>query len=739
MIDQARLVLEGLESTMVTRVRGREAMNELTRFEVVVLSFDDDVDTDALVDANAILGVADAGGEITEHHLVVVEAAHVGRFRGQERYRVVLTPGVGRLAQRVNHEIFQAMTTQQIVTKILERSGLGADDFGWRLAGPYVERVYTVMYGESEWAFITRLLADEGINYWFDRDGDATKLVFGDHPSSHDGLEASSAGAAGQIIPFDDGSGMGSSSFSFRALERTWSMVSTKASIRDVDLQNPTAPIDASSGEDGLEVFEYPSRILIPDAANARAKVRLEQLQRHRSTLRAVSSNARVRAGRIVEISGAADTVFDGRFLVTAVEHHLEANAQGEANATPYENHVTLVPFHEDVPFRPGLEPVRARPAIDGLETGVVTGPAGEEIHVDDLGRIKVRFMWDRSGVKDDKSSRWIRSLQMNLAAPQMLPRVGWEVPVVYEDGDPDRPFVLGRLYNGAAPTPYAMPGHGPTSTLQSATSPSDGTTQELRMGDSAGSQETFIHATKDQTVAVGGSHTVTVGANRTVDVKKTQTLHAGSQSETVGGNQTVTVGADAILAVKGGRTEAINGNEKIGVTGTYSVAVKGGYIEAVSALYSLRCNQSNATVQGAFTQVIGAALSTTAGLGSNQSVAGARVEVCGGSRSLTAAGAYADGTTGIKRIQAGVASESAGSDIAFKAGARGAVQAGGAIAIDAGAKVVFEAATLSVKAATLTAKGGSTMKLAGGLKSSSTIKYDAPLTKKKQTADFGG
>lgn len=731
MITQAHLTLEGLEDAIIQRISGREAMNELSRFTVDVWSTDSGLDVEALIDENATVSFADPAGEITHFHLIVLEASHRGRFRERERYRVVLGPPFARLALRRNHEIFQDKTAQEIVDAILTRSGLSSLT-KWRLAGQYAKRTYTVQYGESEWELITRLLADEGINYWLDRQGDESFLVLGDYPSSHDGIEGDSP-----IIPFEDASGMHGSAFAIHDLARTWSIVPTKAFIRDVDVQRPGTPVDAEAGEGALEIYEYPSNVVIPAAAAARANVRLQQHRRHRSTLAGKSANARLRAGRVVEITGAADDCFSGKFLVTAVEHELVEDAQADAGGLPYRNLVTLVPFDAEIPHRPDVP--EARPVVEGLETGVVTGPAGEEIHVDDLGRIKVRFFWDRSGVRDDKSSRWVRTLQMNLVAPQMLPRVGWEVPIIYENGDPDRPFVLGRLYNGAAPVPYGMPGKQATSTLQSATSPKDGSTQEIRMSDDKGSEETFIHATKDQTVTVGGSHTVNVSANRTDDVQKSQTTHSASQTVIVGGSQTVTVGADAVVAVKGGRTESIGANETVGVTGSYTVAVKGGYLELVGGFYSLRCNAANATIQGAFTQVVGAALSTTAGLGSNQSVAGARTEVVGGARSFAAAAAYADGTTGVKRITAGSANESASSDVAFKAGARVQLQAGGLMSIEAGGKLVFEAPTISVQAATLTANGGSTMKLSGSLSSSGKVKSEAPVTKKTKKVEVEG
>lgn len=725
MIEQVRLSLEGLEGAKVVRLEGREAMNELSAFVLDVLSSDAAVDPGSLVDRDAILSVTDAAGETAHFYLVVLRVSHQGHFRGEERYRFALGPPLARLAWRVNYEIFQERTTQEIVTELLDRAGFTAPNVQWRLAGQYARRVYTVQYGESDWAFISRLLADEGINYWFDRQGEDFAVVFGDDVSSHDGIEGDHP-----TVPFQDASGMHATSFAFHALRRSWAIAPTKVSVRDVDVHNPAVYVDGQAGEGPLEVFEYPSNLVIPEAAVARAKVRLQQLTRHRTTISAESGNARIRAGRVVEITGAVDDCFSGRFLITAVEHDLSQAFQGDSRGAPYRSRATLVPF-EEAPYRPAVP--GERPVVEGLESAIVTGPAGEEIHVDELGRVKVRFFWDRSGVRDDRSSRWVRTLQMNLAAPQMLPRVGWEVPVIYENGDPDRPFVLGRLYNGGAPPPYGLPGKQATSTLQSSTSPCDGTTQEIRLSDDRGSEEAFVHATRDHTVSVGGAHTIKVTGARTDDVTKSQSLLVDrGQTTTVSGDQKITVGADGTVAVKGGRKETVGGSESIGVTGSYTVTVQGGYTELVGGFYSVRCNEANTTVHGAFTQAVGASLFTAAGLGSNQSVAGARSEVIGGACSFVAAAAYADGTTGTKRITAGAATDHADTDMAFNAGTRAQLQAGAAMAIEGGAKVVFEAKTISVKAATLTAKGGSTMKLAGALKASSKVKLEAPITKKK-------
>ncbi|MEO7327478.1 MAG: contractile injection system protein, VgrG/Pvc8 family, partial [Minicystis sp.] len=197
MINQAGLVLEGLEGAKIVRVTGREAMNELGGFLVDVLAPDADLDPASLIDRGAILALAGAAGELTEHHLFVLGAAHQGHFRGEARARLTLAPLAARLSLRVTHAVFQEKTTQEIVHELLERAGLPARLVKWRLAGQYAKRAYSVQYGESDWAFLARLLAEEGINTWFDRQGDDSFLVFGDHPSSHDSIEGDSP-----LVPF---------------------------------------------------------------------------------------------------------------------------------------------------------------------------------------------------------------------------------------------------------------------------------------------------------------------------------------------------------------------------------------------------------------------------------------------------------------------------------------------------------------------------------------------------------
>jgi type VI secretion system secreted protein VgrG len=297
---------------------------------------------------------------------------------------------------------------------------------------------------------------------------------------------------------------------------------------------------------------------------------------------------------------------------------------------------------------------------------------------------------------------------------------VGWEVPVVYYDGDPDRPLVLGRLYNADNVVPYGLPGAKATTTLQSATSPGGGSTNEIRMKDDGGGMEMFIHASRDQSVFVGGSATTKVGANKTHDVTLSYALGVkGSESLTVGASQSVNVATDYSTGVKGARSESVGGVEMTKVTANRVVSVKGAYKELVGALYGLQCNQENVDVTGPFSQSVGAALAHAAGLGFTEAVGGARALTVGGARTITAAKGYGETIYGAKVTTAGSGKLKAGT--AASTATKGALstQVGGTIGIEAGALAVFQANQIEITAPSLKAGvleiGGGTFKITGG------------------------
>jgi type VI secretion system secreted protein VgrG len=726
------LVCKPLGACRVIRVSGVEAMNALPAWTVDVLSAEPDVDLEALVGEGAAIELTDdGGGPARQVPLLVTHASYGGSFRTEHRYAVELSAVVWPLSLRSGYRIFQNKTTQEIVDEVLRDAGMDAKGISWRLAGRYARRVQCVQYAESEWSFIERLLADDGISYWFDLGDDGPLLVFGDTAGAHDGI-------LGDLrVPFVDGSGMSGTATSFHALARADELVHDAVHVRDYDVRHPDVLIEGKAGDGALEHYEFPACVPHTDAATARAAVRLEQLQRLQVSARGRSCCTRLQPGRVVRIDGAADDAFNADWLIVEVEHALEQAADGGSDNRPYRNTALLVPREVDGRarcFRPA--PPASRPRIEGIETAVVTGPRGEEIHVNDLGSVKLALPWDPSGTEDETSSRWARTLQMNMGGSMLLPRTGWEVGVGYVDGNPDEPLVLGQLYNGVKVPPYALPAMKATSTLQSGTSPADGSTNEIRMGDTAGGQEMFVHASNTQGVTVGGSASTTVGADETHDIKQGYGLHVkGAQTIKVGADQHVDVGSDMQTAVKGARSESVSGVEDIGVTANRRVET-GGYTEAVAGLYGLQCNESATTVQGAFGELVLGGLRAMAGLGTHESVAAVRVELVAGARNVVAGKSYVDEVWGAKAVSAGAVKETAARHVETSAAA-GTIHVTGSASITAAGKIQIDAASVTVKVSgRLTAKGGSTAKLSGKLAvDGGTTKLDASTTARKSTS----
>ena len=720
-----KLLCDAIGPCRVVRGHGNEAMNGLSRWSVHVLLAGAALDVDAVLRAPATLVLVDDVGSERPIGLIVTGIAYEGGERDGHRFAVELAPPQALLAHRAGYRVFLDKTTQEVVAQVLRDVGMPTRSIVWRLGGTYMRRLQCTQYAESEWVFIERLLGEEGISYWFDwSDDQGSILVLGDSPGSHDGVFGS------PHIPFDDGSGLVGTNDALFEFALTHEVYADAVHLREYDVRQPDVFIEGRAGEGPLEVFEFPAKVLTSEAAQRRAHVRREQLQRLDVCATASSASVRLQPGRLFQLDGCADEMMNTEYLVVGVEHELTAGSPKDPSGVSYSNRVTLVPGKAKT-FRPAIPDGGHHHA--GLETAVTTGPPGEEIHVDDLGRVKLRFPWDRSGIMDDRSSAWARCLQMNLGGAMLLPRVGWEVPVGYVDGNPDRPLVLGRVYNATAVTPYALPAAAATTSLQSATSPGGGSTNEIRTSDVAGGQEMFVHASKDQTVSVGGSSRTTVGGNETHGVDLAYDRERPGLA-----------GAFHRCVAVGGRRHQLRHRHQrrplgvhrrrrdMRITANRAVVAAGTYTELIGGFYGLQCNQSNTTVSGAFLQSVGGAMVLASGLGTSESVAAVRTEVVGGMRNIVAAGAFAETVRGPKKLTAGAVSESSNGAHTTKTLASGTIKVGGSAKLAASGEFVLEAPVITIQVAgTLVAGalelgGGALKAKSGTTKVKGTIKRQA-------------
>jgi len=219
--------------------------------------------------------------------------------------------------------------------------------------------------------------------------------------------------------------------------------------------------------------------------------------------------------------------------------------------------------------FRP--ERNASVPRMQGPQTAIVTGPSGEEIFVDEYGRVKIHYHWDRYGNYDDSSSCWVRVSQVWAGGGwggMAIPRIGQEVIVDFIEGDPDQPIITGRVYNGENKTPYTLPADKTKTTIKSNSSIGGGGSNELRFEDKKGSEEVFIHAQKDQNNIVLNNETTDVGVDRTENIGNDETI-------TIGNDRTETVGNDETINIIGNRKENVTKNETIFIDGNRTEVVK--------------------------------------------------------------------------------------------------------------------------------------------------------------------
>jgi type VI secretion system secreted protein VgrG len=558
-----------------------------------------------------------------------------GSSEDRRRLRIRVVPRLWLLGKNRKSRIFQALSAVEIVEKVLKDGGV---ELKKSLSGSYAAREYCVQYGESDLAFVSRLLEEEGIFFFFEHEQGRHVMVLGDAPNACPDLPG------GSRIVFREPTRMVAGDEAVFAFSQRLEVRPTEFTLRDYDWSRPALDLTASAGSGAsLEVYEYPGGYRDGGPGKALAKVRLEEERARVSVSSGASRSRRLLPGHVFELAEHPVDGMNQRYLVVSVRHQgkqPEVLASGSGGHEEYRNDLVCIPA--TVPFRPARRTPRA--LVQGAQTAIVVGPAGEEIHTDEHGRIKVQFHWDREGKHDDHSSCWIRVSQA-WAGPGWgalyLPRIGQEVVVGFLEGDPDQPIVTGAVYNGANPPPVALPGEKTRSTLRSASSPGSNGSNELRFEDAAGKEEIYLHAQKDLDIVVENDKAQKVGHDETLQVTHDRSRQVGhDQSLTVGHDETITVGgsqwlevaANRMTKVGGAHSETVGGDQTVSVGAAQTVTVALAAVESVGLAKMLN-------VGGAYAVTVGAAMNEAVGGLKAEEVGGAKVEVVGAHKSETVAG----------------------------------------------------------------------------------------------------
>ena len=651
----------------VRRVELVEALSEPYRLTVELVVDEPRLDLDELLGDVCALEL-DRKTSTRTVHGIVLSATDLGRAAGRHHVRLEVGPALALLAQRVDTRAWQDRNAPDILKEVLSAplAELGRTvNLDALRVGDYPRREYCVQFRESDLGFAARIMEEEGITYYFDHSGDAEKLVLID--DNHDFAALQGDPVAIRETEPDTAAAESVQRFSFGRRMR-----SSAVAQRNFDWQSPQSPrASARPGTDHRgrtrEVYEHDD-IVYPGDGDRLARLKQERLDVGAHAASGESNVTGLYPGAWFSLQGHARAELDDKYLVTKVTHHGEAPdvtilvTQASAGP-PYVNEFECIPLK--VPFRPIK--VAHKPKVSGLQTATVTGPPGEEVHCDEHGRIKILPHWDRMSPQDETSSWWVRCAQALAGSGWgffALPRIGMEVVVDFLDGDPDRPLVVGCVYNGQNQPPYPLPAEKTKTTLKSNSSPGGGGSNELRFEDQAGAEEVYLHAQRtfnavvgaDMSLSVGGSesdsisanrsttvgandsttvganHSTTVGANITstaganhaASAAATQSLSAGasqslsagssqslsagsSQSLSAGSSQSLSAGSSQSISVGADQSISVTGNRTVSVTGNETISVTGTQDTSVTAAHSL-------TASAASTVKIGAALTETVG-----------------------------------------------------------------------------------------------------------------------------
>jgi type VI secretion system secreted protein VgrG len=580
----------------ILRFHGTEALSQLFYFEVE-LAYDREINFDEIVGTPALITIYAKEGKRYVHALVgKFELA--GKGKKYFSYRAELRPQLWFLTHKHDLRIFQEKSTVDILKLILNEHDISGDQVKFSLLKNYEQRQYCVQYRETDFAFISRLMEEEGIFYFFEHHEQKHTLVIGDDPAAH--------------VPIE-----GPPTLTFRP--PTQALIETREHIysysfskelrsgavkmKDFDFKKPRLNLETTaraSDRAELEIYDYPGRYVTTERGSHFSRVKMEETRSTMQTGTGRSNCRRMCAGFTFTLDEYYLPEFNREYLITEVTHWGEEtqaleNEPGASSSDVrvYDNTFKCIPA--SVAFRPPR--ITPRALVHGTQTAIVVGPAGEEIYTDEHGRIKVQFHWDREGKNDEKSSCWIRVSQTWAGenwGTLFLPRIGQEVIVDFIEGDPDRPIVIGSVYNGEKKVPYNLPDEKTKSTIFSNSSKGGGGFNEIRFEDKKGEEEVFIHAQKDMTIKVENNRSMTIGSDDTLNVghNRKETIKKDDDLDVKTGNKTIKVlqGTYELTAkdikVKGlNSIEIVCGAGSIKFDAAGNISIKGPRLESMASI----------------------------------------------------------------------------------------------------------------------------------------------------------
>jgi len=608
---------------------------------------------------------------------------HQGRWFG---YQATVVPWLWFLTRRSDCRIFQEMSAPDIIKKVFEGHSAIAK-FEFKLVRQYRPRTYCVQYRETDFNFVARLMEDEGIYWYFEHTESEHKLIIVDASSAHAALPHA------ETLPYYANIGQASPDVDYVSdWNFTRSVETGKVALTSYDFERPLTALKTAIGTTHdeplrlLEQFDYQGDYTQISDGNQLLDNRLDEQNARVQQLSGVTNAYALACGHLFTLAQHPRGDQNIEYLVVHTRISAQLNGAESGNATgDFRCNFGAIPSAQQ--FRPPR--ITPKPFVQGPQTAVVTGPAGEEIFTDKYGRVKVQFHWDRYGQKNEQSSCWIR-----VSSPWagksfgfiQIPRITQEVVVDFLEGDPDQPLITGRVYNSDQMPPWELPAKASQSGMltRSTKGGAYGNANMLRFEDKTGDEKLELHAEKnmsttvenDQFSGITRDRTEQIGRDRKVTIERKDTLivntggrfvtvaAGGEENNITGGRKytvsagldentinvgrvtkitgpdSLTVNGNVTTIVNGVTTQIYNGGLKVGITGALALAASGtvnvtagGASEYVGPSFKWSSpgnfeffgNQFNRTVNQANDVFLGANTGTYMGAASDTLIAGAR------------------------------------------------------------------------------------------------------------------
>ncbi|RAU47870.1 MULTISPECIES: type VI secretion system Vgr family protein [unclassified Pseudomonas] len=585
------------QQLLIESFKGREGLSQAYSFELLLVCEDSGVELKSMMGQHVTIEIELATGSPRYIAGYLTRFASIGSDGGMARYTATLNPWFSMLKNRFDTRIFQGNTVEEVVTQVFALcTAFSRHEF--RLTKPQKRYTYITQYRETDFNFVQRLLEEEGMFYYFEHTAEGHTMIICDDSSTLVALPEQPQ------IRFHTAS-VTETADSITQWSGNRQLQSGKIAVQTFDYRQPKnrLPVTMNSlnkqGDvENFEIYDFPGQYThgTYDEGEALVRLRVEALELKGKTFSGASNCRAMKPGYTFELlqhydhdQGSAE---DRQFLLMGIDSEGHNNYLNGHPAS-YDNTFTCV--RKKIPFRPQLS--TPRPTIAGPQTALIVGPPGEEIFTDELGRVKIQFHWDRNGQYNDHSSCWVRVAQSGASGgfgSIQIPRVGDEVVVVFLDGNPDRPLIMGSLYNSQNTPPWSLPANKTQSGFLTRSMKGDGGTANFfRFEDKAGAEQIIMHAERnmdteievDESHHVGANRTITVGGTHTETIKKDTVMNVQEGSLTIQvDNQFIQVSAKAHIILQVGDSSITLTPEGIEIRGNSISTVSTGTTQITGA-----------------------------------------------------------------------------------------------------------------------------------------------------------